>query len=97
MYARPQNEAPGHLEARPWEYRVVSRGWHHLLGFTGNSTSTKWAQADLDPDDLKIDSIVHKRRKHIHLDGVAGKNFGDWSLSGDPEDGRKASRIGLSM
>jgi hypothetical protein len=81
MYARPQNEAPGHLEARRWEYRVVSRGWHHLLGFTDNSTSTKRTPADLDPDDLKIDSIAHKRRKHIHLDGVAGKNFGDWSRS----------------
>lgn len=37
MYARPQNGAPSHLEARRWEYRVVSRGWHHLLGFTDNS------------------------------------------------------------
>ncbi|KAF7139734.1 hypothetical protein CNMCM5793_007669 [Aspergillus hiratsukae] len=75
MYARPQNEAPGHLEARRWEYRVVSRGWHHLLGFTDDSASAKRTPADLYPDDLRIDHIARKRQKHVHLDGVAGKNF----------------------
>ncbi|KAG2001178.1 hypothetical protein GB937_010415 [Aspergillus fischeri] len=53
-----RNEAPGHLEARRWEYRVVSRGWHHLLGFTDNSTSTKRTPADLDLDDVRVDSIA---------------------------------------
>ncbi|KAF9882533.1 hypothetical protein FE257_007680, partial [Aspergillus nanangensis] len=53
MYARPQNEAPGHLEARRWEYRVVSRGWHYLLGFFDDSTFTKRTPADSDPDDFQ--------------------------------------------
>jgi hypothetical protein len=44
MYTRPQNEAPGHLEARQWEYRVVSRGWHHSLGFTDNLVVTNGRQ-----------------------------------------------------
>jgi hypothetical protein len=73
IYARPQNDAPGHLEARRWEYRVISRGWHHLLGFT--DLVIKWTPADLDLDDVGDSSIARKRSKHIHLDGVAGKNF----------------------
>jgi hypothetical protein len=73
IYARPQNHAPGHLEARRWEYRVISRGWHHLLGFT--DLVTKRTPADLDLDDVGDSSVARKRRKHTHLDGVAGKNF----------------------
>ncbi|KAF9882520.1 hypothetical protein FE257_008288, partial [Aspergillus nanangensis] len=53
MYTRPQNEAPGYLEARRWEYRVVSRGWHYLLGFLDDSTFTKRTPADSDPDDFQ--------------------------------------------
>jgi len=32
-YARGLHEAPGHVEARRAEYRMVSRQWHDLLGF----------------------------------------------------------------
>jgi hypothetical protein len=73
IYARPQNDAPGHLEARQWEYQVISRGWHHLLGFTDHVT--KRTPADLDLDDIGDSSAAQKRQKHTHLDGVAGKNF----------------------
>lgn len=33
IYARGLREAPGHIEARRREYRVVSREWYRFLGF----------------------------------------------------------------
>jgi hypothetical protein len=33
VYARGLQEAPSHVEARWWQYRVISREWHGFLGF----------------------------------------------------------------
>jgi hypothetical protein len=33
VYARGLEEAPGHVNARKLEYRMVSREWHEFLGF----------------------------------------------------------------
>jgi hypothetical protein len=73
IYAQPQNNAPGHLEARWWEYQVISHGWHHLLGFT--NLVIKRTPADLYLDNVGDSSVARKKQKHTHLDRVAGKNF----------------------
>jgi hypothetical protein len=73
MYARGQKEAPGHVEARRWEYRIVSRAWRHLLGFAEDPMPAKRTLADLVQGDVNHNHISKKqKRAQIH-----GENHGE--------------------
>jgi hypothetical protein len=47
LYARGLEEAPGHVEARRAEFRMVSRRWHKFLGFSDPTLTKKRGLQDM--------------------------------------------------
>ena len=58
IYARGLQEAPGHVESRRQEYRMISKEWHILLGFRGYVNRKRKALREID---VNIETSPKKR------------------------------------
>jgi hypothetical protein len=77
VYARGLEEAPGAVEARRTEYRLVSREWYDFLGFrTYLSSQRRPLSAILNVEDYV--RVEGKRRKHPLLTLLPQRHDDRW-------------------
>ncbi|CAN9210663.1 hypothetical protein AA0121_g11547 [Alternaria tenuissima] len=65
IYARGLEEAPGAIEARRAEYRMVSREWHNFLGFRAYMPCTK-RPALFDMSDGEGKAVGSRKKQNMH-------------------------------